>query len=157
MAAAGHGLHVRGSLVTEAPFLLGRVDAMLIPLAARRLPAHISLYELLGGQSEVVVMTGWPLARTPYYFIGPRPLREAELAAYIRREHRRGRRLAEVLDDPYIHNRGGRALLQAVLGSPALIRALGEDVADAIRVQEGELELTRAWLSAVPPAQEPAG
>jgi len=93
-------------------------------------------------------MAGWPLARTPYYFIGPRPYREAELAAYIRREHRRGRRLAEILDDPYVHNRGGRALLETVLGSPDLIRALGQDVADAIRLQEAELELTRTSLSA---------
>jgi hypothetical protein len=103
-----------------------------------------------------VLMPGWPLARTPYYFIGPRPRREAELAAYICRQHRRGRRLAEILDDPYIQNRGGRALLQAVLGSPALIRALGQDVADAIRVQEGELELARARPADARPKNEPA-
>ena len=93
-------------------------------------------------------MARWPLARTPYYFIGPRPYREAELAAYIRRAHRRGRRLAEILDDPYVRNRGGRALLQTVMGNPGLIRALGQDVADAIRLQEGELELMRTWPSA---------
>jgi hypothetical protein len=92
-------------------------------------------------------MAGWPIERTPFYFLGPWPLREAELAAYIRREHRRGRRLAEIVDDPYVHNRGGRALLQAVLGSPTLIRALGEDVAEAIRMQGGELELSRTWAS----------
>jgi hypothetical protein len=101
-------------------------------------------------------MAGWPIERTPFYFIGPWPLREAELAAYIRREHRRGRRLAEIVDDPYVHNRGGRALLQAVLGSPALIRALGEDVAEAIRVQGGELELSRAWVSDAGLEQESA-
>jgi hypothetical protein len=101
-------------------------------------------------------MPGWPLARTPYYFIGPRPRREAELAAYIHRQHRRGRRLAEILEDAYIRNRGGRALLPAVLGSPALIRALGEDVADAIRMQEDELALTRARRSEAPREHEPA-
>ena len=101
-------------------------------------------------------MVGWPLARTPYYFIGPRPYREAELAAYIRREHRRGRRLTEILDDPYVHNRGGRALLETVMGNPGLIRSLGEDVADAIRVQEGELVRTRAWLSDVSQHDRPA-
>jgi hypothetical protein len=86
------------------------------------------------------------LARTPFYFfIGPRPYREAELAAYIRRHHRRGRRLAEILDDPYLRNRG--ALLRAVLGNPTLIRALGEDVAEAIRLQEDDLELILPWLS----------
>jgi hypothetical protein len=96
---------------------------------------------------EVVDMAGWPLARTPFYFIGPRPYREAELAAYIRREHRRGRRLAEILDDAYISNRGDQALLRAALARPSLIRALGQDVVEAIRLQEAELELTRTWLA----------
>jgi hypothetical protein len=97
---------------------------------------------------EVVDMAGWPLARTPFFFIGPRPFLEAELAAYIRREHRRGRRLAEILEDPYVHNRGGQALLRAVMSSPSLIRALGQDVVEAIRLQEGQLELTRTPLPA---------
>jgi hypothetical protein len=81
---------------------------------------------------------GWPLARTPYFFIGPRPYREAELAAYIRREHRRGRHLTDILDDPYLDRRS-EALVRAVLRHPSLIRALREDVVDAIRLQETEL------------------
>jgi hypothetical protein len=92
-------------------------------------------------------MTGWPLARTPFYFIGPRPFREAELAAYIRREHRRGRRLAEILDDPYVERRGRQGLVRAVLQRPSLIRALRQDVVDAILLHEGELRRTRSSLS----------
>lgn len=88
----------------------------------------------------------WPLARTPFFFIGPRPYRETELAAYIRREHRRGRHLAEILNDSYLDRRGGDALLRAVLRRPSLIRALRQDVADAFRLQEAELEQTR-WGS----------
>jgi hypothetical protein len=64
--------------------------------------------------------------------------------------------LAEILEDPYIRHRGGRALLQAVLGSPALIRALGEDVADAIRMHEDELGLAQARRSEAPREHEPA-
>jgi hypothetical protein len=94
-------------------------------------------------------MARWPLERTPFYFIGPRPYREAEVAAYIRREHRRGRRLAEIVNDPYIDRRGGRSLLQAALGRPSLIRALGQDVCDAIRLQEDELQSTMRAPSGV--------
>jgi hypothetical protein len=88
-------------------------------------------------------MARWSLARTPFFFLGPRPFLEAELAAYIRRQHRRGRRLSEIVDDPYVTNRGDQALRRAVLGSPSLIRALGEDVVGAIRLRGTELELSR--------------
>jgi hypothetical protein len=84
-------------------------------------------------------MTDWPLENTPFYFIGPRRYREAEVAAYIRREHRRGRPLAEILNDPYFDRRCGEGLLRAVLQSPTLIRALGQDVVEAIRLQGSEL------------------
>jgi hypothetical protein len=45
------------------------------------------------------VVSADPLARTPFYFLGRRRYREAELAAYLRHEHRRGRRVAKILDD----------------------------------------------------------
>ena len=73
-----------------------------------------------------------PLARTPYYFLAGRRYRETELAAYLRREHRRGRRLSEIVNDPCITHYGGKSVLRAALRRPSLIRALGEDVADAI-------------------------
>jgi hypothetical protein len=73
-----------------------------------------------------------PLTRTPFYFLGGRPYREAELAAYLRREHRRGRRLSEIVNDPYVSGCGGQSVLRAVLGSPSLIRAFAQDDADAI-------------------------
>jgi hypothetical protein len=73
-----------------------------------------------------------PLARTPFYFLGRRPYREAELAAYLRREHRRGRNLSEILDDPYVERCGGEAVLRAVFRRPSLIRSFAEHVADAI-------------------------
>ena len=79
-----------------------------------------------------------PLRRTPYFFLGRRPYREAALAAYLRREHRRGRSITEILNDPYI-NRCGDSLVHAVLRHPGLIRALGQDIADAILDSEREL------------------
>lgn len=77
-------------------------------------------------------MTLGPLAKTPFYFLESRPDREAELAARIRHEHRRGRRLEEVLNDPYVRLRGSRGVLHAVLLRPDLIRAFGHDVVEAI-------------------------
>jgi hypothetical protein len=76
-----------------------------------------------------------PLARTPFYFAGPRPYREAELAAYIHREHRRGRALADILGDARVANCGSEALVRAVLQRPRLIRELGRDIAESIGLQ----------------------
>ena len=72
------------------------------------------------------------LTRTPFFFLGRRPYREAELASYLRREHRRGRHLTEIVEDPYVESCGGRSVLRVVLRQPGLIRELREDIADAI-------------------------
>jgi hypothetical protein len=80
-----------------------------------------------------------PLMSTPYFFSGPRPYREAELAAHIRREHRRGRDVADILKDPYLARRGGQSMLHVVLGRQSLIRALKQDVLETIRRHEDEV------------------
>jgi hypothetical protein len=43
------------------------------------------------------------------------------LRGYIVREHRRGRRLAEILDDPYIRRCGCQSLVWHVLEDPRMI------------------------------------
>ncbi len=73
------------------------------------------------------------LTRTPFFFLGRRPYRETQLAAYLRREHRRGRHLTDIVTDPYVERCGGQSVLRAVLRSPQLIRALGDDVDEAIQ------------------------
>jgi hypothetical protein len=73
-----------------------------------------------------------PLARTPYFSFGRRPIREERLAAYIRREHRRGRRVTEILGDPYVARCGGDSVVRAVLRRRELIEALERDVVEAI-------------------------
>jgi hypothetical protein len=72
------------------------------------------------------------LGGNPYLIFGPRPFREARLRAYIVREHRGGRSLAEILDDPYIRRCGCESLLWHVLEDPRTIEALERDVCDAI-------------------------
>jgi hypothetical protein len=72
------------------------------------------------------------IARSPYFFLGARPFREARLGSYIVREHRRGRALEEILDDPYLRRYGSESLIWKVLSRPDTIAALKADVLAAI-------------------------
>lgn len=52
------------------------------------------------------------------------------LAAYVIREHRAGRPLEEILEDPYLKNRATDEQRLRLLERPDVIRAVGEDVAN---------------------------
>lgn len=69
----------------------------------------------------------------PYSFLGPRPFREARLRSYLVRQHRLGRSLREVLNDPYVRRCGGDRLCDRVIHDPATIAALEADIEAAIR------------------------
>ena len=80
-------------------------------------------------------------AGNPYWFVfGGRPFREARLRAYIVHQHRAGRSLLEILDDPYIGRCGGESIRHRVLEDPRTIALLERDIEDAIR----EVMTTRA-------------
>ena len=72
-----------------------------------------------------------PLLSTPFFAFGRKPFREARLASYVVRQHRRGRPLTEILADPYLARFGadGRRLLV----DPWLIEALKRDALAAIK------------------------
>ena len=72
------------------------------------------------------------LEGTPYFFAARRPFKEAELLSYVRREHRKGRHLGEIIDDPYVHSLGSRNFVWATLRDTPLIELLDEDVREAI-------------------------
>jgi hypothetical protein len=55
------------------------------------------------------------------------------LEAYVIREHRSGRPLDEILDDPYLKNRASDEQRERLLESPAVIRAIGADTAALAR------------------------
>ena len=57
----------------------------------------------------------------------------SRLAAYVIREHDRGRALAEILEDPYVVNRCSPEQRARLLDRPDLIRAIGDDVIEAAR------------------------
>jgi hypothetical protein len=65
-------------------------------------------------------------------FLGPRPFREARLRSYIVSQHRVGRPLASILDDPYIRRCGSEKLCWRVVQDPRTIEALEHDVREAI-------------------------
>ena len=55
--------------------------------------------------------------------------KEDALAAYVVREHRQGRTLEDILDDPYLKNRATDEQRLRLLERPEVIRAVGEDTA----------------------------
>lgn len=64
--------------------------------------------------------------RSPFSFLFARSGKEERLAAYVIREHERGRTLAEILEDPYLRNRATPHERARILDRPEVIHALGE-------------------------------
>ena len=63
--------------------------------------------------------------RNPFSFLFAGSSKEERLCAYLIREHDRGRRLSEILEDPYIRNRASDRELARLLERPEVIEALG--------------------------------
>ena len=66
--------------------------------------------------------------RNPFSFLFAGRRSEKQVAAYVVREHRRGRSLSDILDDPYVRNRCSEQEIARVLESPEVVRALGDDI-----------------------------
>jgi hypothetical protein len=73
------------------------------------------------------------LLRNPFSFLFARSSHEERVAAYVIREHERGRPLAEILEDPYVKNRTTPQERERLLDRPELIRAIGDDVIASVR------------------------
>ena len=71
--------------------------------------------------------------RSPFASLFSASSREDQLAAYVIREHKLGRTLHDILDDPYIRNRAGEVERRRLLERADIIRAVGEDTAHAAR------------------------
>ena len=59
--------------------------------------------------------------------------KEESLAAYVVREHRLGRSVDEILNDPYLKTRCSDEQRLRLLERPEVIRAIGEDTAAEAR------------------------
>lgn len=73
------------------------------------------------------------ILRTPFGFLVSTSRKEELVVEYVIREHHRGRRLDEILDDKYITNRCSPAQVARLLDHPELVRAVGDDVIAAQR------------------------
>jgi hypothetical protein len=77
--------------------------------------------------------------RNPFAFLFTRSSAEEQVVAYLTREHRRGRRLAEILQDRYVQNRLTPQQQARLLDRPEVVHALGEQDVDAARESLGAL------------------
>ena len=70
--------------------------------------------------------------RNPFSFLFTRSSKEEQVVAYLTREHRRGRDVADIFTDRYVQNRLTPDQQARLLDRPELVRVLGEqDVAAA--------------------------
>jgi hypothetical protein len=71
--------------------------------------------------------------KNPFSFLFTKTSKEDAVVAYLTREHARGRRASEILQDRYIQNRLTPQQQSRLLDRPEVIRALGEQDTDAAR------------------------
>jgi len=70
-----------------------------------------------------------------FSFLGARSSQEDRVAAYVVREHVRGRSLDDILDDPYVRNRCSPNEVARLLDRPDVIKAIGDDIAEAAKAE----------------------
>ena len=71
------------------------------------------------------------LFKNPFSFLFTTKGAEDRVAAYVVREHDRGRSLDDILDDPYVVNRCSEREIKRVLERPEVVKAVGDDIAEA--------------------------
>jgi hypothetical protein len=71
--------------------------------------------------------------RNPFSFLFASSKKEERMAQYVIREHREGRSLESILEDPYVKNRCTPQETARLLDRPELIRALGEDMVSSAK------------------------
>jgi hypothetical protein len=77
------------------------------------------------------------LFRNPFSFLFTRSSAEEQVVAYLTREHRRGRNVAEILQDRYVQNRLTPQQQARLLDRPEVVRTLGEHDVDLARESLG--------------------
>ena len=77
------------------------------------------------------------IIRNPFAFLFARSSKEDQVVAYLTREHRRGRALAEILEDRYVQNRLTPQQQARLLDRPDIVKTLGEQDVDDARASLG--------------------
>jgi hypothetical protein len=93
--------------------------------------------KLHGKEDTIASMADW--WRNPFSFLFQRSSAEERVAAYVIREHERGRALKEILQDRYVQNRLTPEQQNRLLDRPEVIRAIGDDPIEAARRNGHEL------------------
>ena len=75
--------------------------------------------------------------RDIFSFLFQRSSAEERIAAYVIREHDRGRDLAQILEDRYVQNRLTPDQRARLLDRPEVIKALGDDTVASARQTNG--------------------
>ena len=70
---------------------------------------------------------------SPFSFLFTRSTQEDRVAAYVIREHRRGRSLEDILDDPYVRNRLTEQQRGRLLDRSDIIKCVGQDTLSSTR------------------------
>ncbi len=78
------------------------------------------------------------ILRNPFSFLFARSSAEERLAAYVIREHDRGRALEEILTDRYLLNRTTPAQRERLLDRPEVVRAIGGAEAEKAKTSVSE-------------------
>ncbi len=74
----------------------------------------------------------------PFSFLFTTRGAEEQVAVYVVREHKRGRSLTDIVEDPYVRNRCTERDLARVLERPEIVQAFGDDiVAEHIQALDG--------------------
>lgn len=81
--------------------------------------------------------------RNPFSFLFQPKGSEERVAAYIVREHDRGRTLDDILDDPYVVNRCSEQDVARILEQPEVVKAIGDDMAEAHAAASGQSTSSR--------------
>ena len=68
-----------------------------------------------------------------FSFIGSSSSNQDRVAAYLIREHDRGRSVEDILDDPYVRNRCSPNEIQRVLDRPDVLKAIGDSMAEVAK------------------------
>jgi hypothetical protein len=69
--------------------------------------------------------------RSPFSFLFAGTGAEERVVTYVRREHRRGRRLVEILNDAFVRSRLSEVEIGRLLERPDLVHALGDHFVEA--------------------------
>jgi hypothetical protein len=75
--------------------------------------------------------------RNPFSFLFARSSAEEQVVAYLTREHRRGRRVSDILSDRYVQNRLTPQQQARLLDRDDVVHTLGEQDVDAARESLG--------------------